>query len=298
MLAGGNPYDAIGPGREYDWSPLFYPLPSVVAVVPLAPFSEITALTLFALVSGLALAWALSAHGYPSLLLLLTPSVTAAFVTVQWAPLLAGAFAFSPLSTLLVAKPTIGAAVFAAKPTKWGLLGGLALVTVAFLAQPEWVNDWLTALHQGASLVEGRAIPYVPPVSLPAGVILLASLARWRRPEARLLVTLACVPQVQLPYDAVLLLLIPRGWGQCAAMLFCASLVPMMTNALAPTDILTSHASYTWASGRVILALMYLPALAMVLRRPNEGPAPMWLERRLAAWPEWLRGTPVSHVSS
>jgi hypothetical protein len=272
-------------------------LPSVLAVVPLAPFSEITALTVFALMSGLALAWSLSAHGYPSLLLLLTPSVTAACVAVQWAPLLAGAFAFAPLSMLLVAKPTIGAALFAAKPTKWGFLGGLVLIAAAFLVQPGWVNDWRTALHQGASLVEGRAIPYVPPVMLPAGVLLLTPLARWRRPEARLLVTLACVPQVQLPYDAVLLLLIPRGWGECAVMMFCASLVPMVTNILAPTDIVTSHAGYTWASGRVILALMYLPALAMVLRRPNEGTAPVWLEHRVAAWPAWLRGTPASHVS-
>jgi hypothetical protein len=72
-------------------------------------------------------------------------------------------------------------------------------------------------------------------------------------------------------------------------MLYCASLVPIRTNALAPSDIFTS-AGYTWASGRVILALMYLPAPTMVLRRPNEGPAPASLERRVGTWPIWLRG--------
>ena len=35
----------------------------------------------------------------------------------------------------------------------------------------------------------------------------------------------------------------------------------------------------------------YLPALVLVLQQPNEGPAPAWLETRVARLPAWLRGS-------
>ena len=35
---------------------------------------------------------------------------------------------------------------------------------------------------------------------------------------------------------------------------------------------------------------VYLPALVMVLRRRNEGPAPEWLDRLAVRLPHWLRG--------
>jgi hypothetical protein len=28
----------------------------------------------------------------------------------------------------------------------------------------------------------------------------------------------------------------------------------------------------------------------MILQRPNHGPVPAWIERRIAGWPDWLRG--------
>jgi hypothetical protein len=37
----------------------------------------------------------------------------------------------------------------------------------------------------------------------------------------------------------------------------------------------------------------YLPALVIVLRRPNEGTAPRWLERWIADWPQWIHGVSV-----
>ena len=41
-----------------------------------------------------------------------------------------------------------------------------------------------------------------------------------------------------------------------------------------------------------VLAGCYLPALWIVLRQPNAGAIPPWLDRRVASWPAWLRGTP------
>ena len=43
--------------------------------------------------------------------------------------------------------------------------------------------------------------------------------------------------------------------------------------------------SATWA-----VAALYIPALVMVLRRPNEGPMPSWVERAVAWLPAWIRG--------
>jgi hypothetical protein len=39
LLDGRNPYDLIGPGREFDYHwQLYYPLPAVLLLTPLAPF--------------------------------------------------------------------------------------------------------------------------------------------------------------------------------------------------------------------------------------------------------------------
>ena len=57
LLEGGNPYDAIGPGKALSWPwKLYYPLPAMLAVVPLAPFPITVARVLFAAVSGVAFA--------------------------------------------------------------------------------------------------------------------------------------------------------------------------------------------------------------------------------------------------
>lgn len=50
------------------------------------------------------------------------------------------------------------------------------------------------------------------------------------------------------------------------------------------------------ASGRFIVLFLYIPATLMVLRRPNEGPAPARLERAISSWPMWLRGNAVTHA--
>jgi hypothetical protein len=43
-------------------------------------------------------------------------------------------------------------------------------------------------------------------------------------------------------------------------------------------------------NGLAIVIGLYLPALWMILRRPNEGAVPAWLERASAVLPGWLRG--------
>jgi hypothetical protein len=39
-----------------------------------------------------------------------------------------------------------------------------------------------------------------------------------------------------------------------------------------------------------VVASVYLPALVILLKQPNVGDAPDWIEHRLARLPAWLRG--------
>ena len=293
ILANRNPYDLIGPGLEFSWpAPFFYPLPAAVAATPLAPLPEPIAMAVFAAAAGGLFAWALTQHGYAPLLAFASPCVWQAFEVVQWSPLFAAATVILPLSVLLVAKPTIGFAIFAARPSRWAIGGGVVLAVIAFAVQPTWVEDWRRALGS-QSYVAGVGFPYMVPATLPGGVLVLTVLLRWRRSEARLLAALVCVPQTLLPYEAVLLYLVPRGWLQCATMMWLTYAMWSTMHRSAHPDIVVNLAGYISESGRAIVLFLYLPAALMVILRRNEGPIPAWLEERLGRLPSWLRGVPT-----
>ena len=116
---------------------------------------------------------------------------------------------------------------------------------------------------------------YVPALSVwqGGGPLLALAALRWRRPEARLLLGLAIVPQNFIWYDQLLLFLVPTRprelWTLCV---------------LSWVSMVVAHYYFigrdprACRAGRVsrshIVALLYLPALAMTLRRPNEGGCP------------------------
>ena len=64
--------------------------------------------------------------------------------------------------------------------------------------------------------------------------------------------------------------------------------LPRIVETLMPDP--RTQGQYFILSGKLIVWLLYLPCVAMVLRRPNEGVVPAWLDARLAALPRWLRG--------
>jgi hypothetical protein len=288
LLEGKDPYALIGPGLAFEWpAPLFYPLPAAVALVPLAPFSVQWASTLFMLVGATCLAWALMQNGYGPLFGCCSSCVVFAAELAQWSPLLAAGFVVAPLSLLWVAKPSIGLALSVGRPTRWPGMGVVVLGGVAFLAQPHWFGAWRHALAS-TSRVRGVGFPYIAPVVMPGGFLALLALLRWRRPEARLVAALACVPQTMLLYEAVPLFLVPRTLRE-TELLVLLSYVALgfmpHTSAFAP-DI--------DASGRWIVIFLYIPATLMVLRRPNEGSIPAWIESRVERLPRWLRGVPAA----
>jgi hypothetical protein len=288
LSAGLDPYVLVGPGLTYDWSyPLLYPLTAVVSALPLAPLSAPLANAVFTFAGASAFAWALSRHGFGALLGFFSASMFVAVQIVQWSPLFAAAVFVAPLGVFLIAKPTIGAAVFIASPSRWAVYGGLALVALATVMLPTWPLEWLDALRRNTVLNPITA-PHTPPVALPGGFIVLACLARWRRPEARLVAVLACVPQTLMPYETVPLFLVPTAWHD--ALLLTAlswGAVTWVMMHVPPTDF----PRFVTASAPVMVWALYLPTTMMILRRPNVGAVPSWLEQRIPnRWPGWLKG--------
>jgi hypothetical protein len=49
-------------------------------------------------------------------------------------------------------------------------------------------------------------------------------------------------------------------------------------------------AAYVQINRSPVVWLLYVPALVIVLRRPNEGAAPAWVDRAASCPPLWLRG--------
>jgi hypothetical protein len=89
-----------------------------------------------------------------------------------------------------------------------------------------------------------------------------------------LVAVLACVPQVFFFYDQLPLALTARTGRQLLL------LVGLTWIAWAITWATCTHrpACVEFAEP-LILPFLYLPALILVLRRPNEGPMPPWADR-------------------
>jgi len=65
-------------------------------------------------------------------------------------------------------------------------VGSLVLVGASLAVYPAWLGEWSAALHAGRT--------YHAPFSRPGGWVLLLAALRWRRPEARLLLAIHCIP--------------------------------------------------------------------------------------------------------
>lgn len=289
LFAGRNPYHEIGPGQIFDWNaPLYYPLTAAVAVSPLSLIERHLAAVLFAaLASGLFI-WAATRRSLAPAVVITSASAALAAEAVQWSPLLAAAFGIPWLGVVLSAKPTIGFAIFAARPTRVALVGTLLMLAVSIALLPSWPRDWLEALHH-TSLATAGGTPYSSPILTPGGMVSVLALLRWRRPEARLVLALACVPQTTLLYETVPLFLVPTTIVE-GGVLWLGSWIAALW--------VWVHGPYSNDAGRFAVSAsaigwaMYLPCVMMLLRRPNAGPIPGWLARRLdrSALPAWIKG--------
>jgi hypothetical protein len=183
---------------------------------------------------------------------------------------------------LLVVKPTIGMALWLYKPYWQAVLGGALLVVFSLLVRPEWPIEWIHTFGAGRH-IHG-------PITSLGGPLVLLALLRWRRPEARLLVALACVPHTTLLYETLPLFLVPASWSESLLLVVLNWAAQIVVITLQPYPSLVERARM---SATVSVALLYLPCLIMILRRPNEGEMPAWIINGFVAvrrmLPRWSR---------
>jgi hypothetical protein len=261
-LHGRDPYAEIGPGRAYDqYFPLFYPFTAVIVALPFA-FSPLPDAT-FAAFGAAVLAWALTSsprYRY-AWFGVLTPAFIYSVRMSQWAPALTGAALVPLLGFLLACKPTLGATLWVAFPTRRAFIGAIALTLASLVLYPSWPLRWLQDLPAATHL---RA-----PITFHGGPLLLLSLLRWRRPEARLLAALSCTPQTPELYESLPLFLIPATMGQ-GALLAALNYGVVFGRGTVPTP--ADYVADTALTGQWMVWLLFLPCLAMVLWRPNQFP--------------------------
>lgn len=261
LVQGQNAYDAVGPGRAFDTVfPLIYPLTAVLLLTPLALAPLRAADLIFVMVGFGLFAWAVTKRGRftPALVALVSLPALMALQTSQWSLLLTGAALLPPVGFLLVTKPTIGLALFGAFPSWRTAIGCGAFLTLSFLFWPAWVTDWRAGLVTAPHIVA--------PVTRIGGPLVLLALLKWRRADARLLVGLACVPHTTALYETIPLFLIAETWTQAWGLWTLALLAYVGQWLTGPYPSIEAH----WAAGaQWIVALIYLPSVAMVLVRPN-----------------------------
>jgi hypothetical protein len=181
----------------------------------------------------------------------------------------------------------VGSAVFFSRPNRWAVAGGIAFGGAALLVDPRWITDWLGAIAQYKAIL-APTVPFRAPVTFIGGPVALLCLLRWRRPEARLVAALACVPQTLVLYEAVPLLLVPRNFWQSVAVVALSYIGHLWVRLHLP-PYYHDDLAYQLV-GQAMDWSLYLPCTLLVLRRKNVGDLPAWLERRISGWPAWMRG--------
>jgi hypothetical protein len=276
LLDGQNPYAAVarevGPGFAF-----FSPLPAALFALPLAPLRPDVGLAVYSAVSAGILAFVATRTSYNRLLMFLSASFAHATVMGQWSMLLTAALFAPTLAFFGAAKPNIAAAIVAALASGRAALAMLVVAMIALVIMPSWPAEWLEAVR-GSTW-------HFSPLRTPAVLGLLAML-RWRRPEARLVAVLSVVPQSPFVYEAMPLFFVPRSRVEFYALVIGSDLAL----AVYALNRGLSQADYLRLNGLAVGTLMFVPAVVMVLRRPNEGRCPGWMERWAKRLPMWIRG--------
>jgi hypothetical protein len=275
ILEGKDPFAVVGPGREFGWNwPLYYPLPALVALSPLGLLPVIAARAIFAAVSAGLLAWAVTRDGWQRLPIFISVSFLVTIELGQWSALYAAAFFLPAIGVISIAKPNFALPLVAAahrpRTLNWILAGAILLLVISQVLRPGWHEAWLANI---------RSAPHFKPhVLRPLGFLLLLAALRWRRPEARWLLALAVVPQAPSFYDQLLLAVVCLTSRE--ALIFATSTVVLFFYVGFNTPQ-PDYASWGRLVGNGTLWICYFPALVMILRRPNTGALPAWVQRIL-----------------
>jgi len=265
LLQGHDPYAAIAAERaRFAW-PLYYPLPAVLLAAPLSILPLGVARMAFQALGVGACAYVLTARAWWPLWLFACPATVLNVLLNQWSPHLIAAAFVPALGFVAVAKPNTGLALGTIRPTRTAAVSALVLVAASFLVRPGWLAAWLAAITDS----DGIHAPLV----LPWGWLLLLALLRWRRREARLLLALAALPQT-VHFAQSLPLLLTAGSRRDLLVLGATLGIALILGPTAPTN--ATWGQMMQAAWPYILVGGYLPAVILLLRRPNVDEASPW----------------------
>ena len=250
LLAGLNPYHdpTLGPAFPYPHNdPLFYPLPALLIALPFVAFPPALAGALFFGCSSGLLAFGLTRENYARLPVFLSVPFINALGAAQWSPLITAAALIPALFPVILAKPSLGLPIAVTYPTRRGVLACAAILLGSLLVLPTWPYDWLNNIGQHRDLI--------PLLLFPGQLLVLAAL-RWREKRARLLLTMALIPQV-FYYDPLALWLIPHSFRE-SMLLSLLSWIGFF--------VATQLQLPVTQTAVIGVAFIYLPALAIVIR--------------------------------
>jgi hypothetical protein len=254
LLSGENPYNVIPVGPENPGNDVFlYPLPALLLIAPLAWLPLPVSGGLFLGISSGLLAFTLLKDGYHRLPLFMGAPFLIAVSLGQWSPIITAAALEANLGFVFAAKPHLALPAWVYRPSLRAIVASLLLVVISLAILPSWPLDWYRN-------ISGRP-EKLSPIKTLAGPLLLLAAVRWRRPEARLFLAMACVPQALFFYDQLILGLIPRTLRQ-SLILSLASFALLLTwfHRLGPGDYYVQKAiPYATAIYFVALAILLWP---------------------------------------
>lgn len=272
LLNGQDPYPLVGPGKQFQWDfSLLYPMPSLVAVMPLAVFSMRNAALASVFFSSTLLAFGATRDGWHTLPMFASAAFIDTTVGAQWSSLLVAGLFLPWLGVVILAKPQLGLAVVAGNASKRiflpTVIGTLVLVAVSFALVPSWLKEWIllakTADHMKAVVFQ------------PGGFLILLVMMRWRRPEAWLVLLTALLPQTLMWYSFLVLLAFPRTYREACVLSLVSSVGCLIARGLAEKlPPVESTGKLIWG---IVVVTTFIPAVIAILRRPNEGRMPWWM---------------------
>jgi len=269
LLDGHSPYAVIKPVGPYPFDVGFnYPMTTAMFMVPFASLSPALGSAVVMAIGTFLLAFGITREGFGRLAVFGSVPFFVCLESGQIAPLIAAAALIPAVSWLSSMKPNIGLASVVYNPSFVMITLNIIVLIVSVVMFPHWPGEWLDMIRHRTP---GN---YGSPLFIPGGFLLLLSLIRWKRPEARLLAVMSIVPQSLLFTDQLMLWLIPKTRNE--SMILSILSLPAMFLGAATVGPHATVAAFTRTMGPAIVAFLYLPCLIMVLRRPNEGRIPEW----------------------
>ena len=272
LLQRVDPYPLVGPGQVYNWQwHLVYPATAFVAAIPFAHLSEQGASVTFVWISTVLLAYGMTRQSWHLLPLFVSYSFISSAWLAQWSIIFTASVFIPRLAFLSIAKPPTALPIVGASPSsetsKFAVIGGVVLTILSLVLLPGWPREWLNLARADAN--------YHVPISALGGVIVLLVLLRWRRSEAWLVLFVSLMPATSGWYNALVILTIAATYREACVLSLVSSLGLIGGRySLLLMDPTTDVNRFV---GAVMIATIYLPAVVVLLRRPNEGEAPAWL---------------------